>query len=272
MSGGRTVGCRLLAATRSIGRGAIFAGGRLGGAQTETSERCQEKHGGGGHGRLGATRPYRLSQKLTPALGAGSPGLQPGKKRLRSTVAGKQCGFEETSKAVVVPKEAVACSARDSPDIVVIPDDKFPQALRCSPNSVHCRLFGRTLADEAYVASNGQKGEHVAFARPTEKLCVLISPNAVRKHPLLWKEMARASMGSNCPVSVLRNSTELAAALAKVLKSCRWVGLSEELQDMKATVETVCHAGVAAIAAAAIVVTTSEFCEGYGFQPGRHAF
>ncbi len=55
---------------------------------------------------------------------------------------------------------------------------------------------------------------------------------------------------------------EWAAALAKALKTCRWVGLKGELQDMEAQVETVFRTGLAAMAAAGIVVTMSGFCAG----------
>ncbi len=107
-----------------------------------------------------------------------------------------------------------------------------------------------------------KKGEHVAFAGQKEPLSVMMSPGAVKKHPAVWKEIARASVGRNCPITVLHSKAELAAALAKDLKSCRWVGLKGELQDMEAQVETVCHTGLAAIAAVGVVVTMSGFCAG----------
>ena len=147
-----------------------------------------------------------------------------------------------------------ASKDKEAADVLIV--DDFDKNLKSSAASLHCRLYGKTLASSEAIWQNGNlQGQHVSFHPPAEDVIVCASADVAKKHNKLLRELKGAKR-----IKLVSDADGMmAASKASAFSQVRWLGTKAEVPAF-ATKLLQAHLP----ASRAVACTASYFVENIG--------
>ena len=169
------------------------------------------------------TKPSRLGKRddavveSVPQMTASSPyGRLSAASAKCARTSSTRIWFEDGNGSAAIPQlprfGACVRTSKMRKAELLVPAERLTDALKCSPYSVHARVFGKTLLDMRYVASGGVEGQAVSFAPLRQPTVFFITAACAAKHRKTYRELQRVAGDKGTPLTEVHRIQDLVSA------------------------------------------------------------